>query len=180
MHRPWESITNIDSATEVVRCRRFGVVDSQRGALTAIHFRPLPKLASLPEAWFDRFARNWRRKEDRCWVYFNEPRSCPGYLTLAYLLSSTGTSLATVQAALKALDEIAKIKRSDAIVCDASNLRLTDRMLARFGYEKHAPKLCGRHFIKRFTHPTQYEFLRRPLAEIFSEERLAVGEVLHA
>lgn len=179
MHWPWETITDVISAKDVVRRRRFGVIESRSGVLAAIHFRPFPTLASLPEAGFDRLARNWRRKEDRCWVYFNEPRSCPGYLTLAYFLSSTGTSLATVQAALKALDEIAKIKRSDAIVCDASNLRLTDRMLARFGYENHAPKLTGRHFIKRFTHPTQYEFLRRPLAEIFPEERLAVREVLH-
>ena len=177
---PWlfESIDRI-SDPELIR-RRYGVIEARNGQLKAIHFRPFPKIASLPEAWFDRVAKNWRSKQDRCWLYFNEPRSCPGYLTLAYALSSRGTTLATAQAALAALDELAKVKRSDAIVCDASNLRLTDRMLARYGYKKHAPKLHGQHFIKRFTHPARYEFLRRPLAEILPEERLTVGEVLHS
>lgn len=180
MYLPWQTISDVHCAVEVLRDRRFGLIESRSGLLTAIHFRPYPFSGSLAGAWFDRISKPWRKKEDCCRLYFNAPVNCPGFLTLAYLQSNAGTQLATVQSALRTLDFVANVKRSNAIVCDASNLRLTDRMLARYGYEKHAPKLKGRHFIKRFDHPLQFEFLRRPLAEIFPEQRLPVDQVLNA
>jgi hypothetical protein len=175
---PFESVD--DLSDPAVRLRRYGVIDARKGSFRSVHFRPFPKLASLAEAWLDRALRRLRKSEDRCWLYFNEPRSCPGFLTLAYFVSTPGTSLATIQAALGGLDEIAKVKGSDAIVCDASNSRLSDRMMARYGFEKHAPTLPGHHFIKRFEYESKYASLGGALAGILDEERLALGEVVHA
>ena len=40
-------------------------------------------------------------------------------------------------------------KNADALLCDAANLKISDRLLARFGWEAHAPMLGHRNFIKR-------------------------------
>jgi hypothetical protein len=48
------------------------------------------------------------------------------------------------------LDEIARIKQTDAIVCDVRNARISDRLLRRWGWESHVPQSRRRHFIKRF------------------------------
>lgn len=178
MHWPFETANQLSDRT--VLSRRYGVIEARCGSFGAVHFRPFPKFASQAEAWLDRVTRRWRQAEDICWLFYNEPRSCPGFLTLAYLVSSNKTSLASVQAALAALDEIARMKRSDAIVCDASNLRLSDRIMSRYGFVRHAPALAGRHFIKRFEHPSRFETLRGSLFGVLGEERISVGEVLHA
>lgn len=172
-----------DLRDELVARRRYGVITAREGRFESLQFRPYPTSASRAQAWLDRRLRCWRRAENVCRLYYNAPRSAPGFLSLTYLVSSRGTTLATIQAALAALDEIARTRRSDAIVCDASNQRLSEAILARYGFERHARSLPGRHFIKRFEHPPQYEWLRRPPAEIFadvlSEQGTAIGEVLH-
>jgi hypothetical protein len=83
-------------------------------------------------------------------LYYNQPWKLPTFLTLKYLVSSCGTTFKTVRRALLVLDEIARIKQTDAIVCEASNLRISDRALNRFGWERHLPNSRHRHFIKRF------------------------------
>ena len=47
----------------------------------------------------------------------------PNFLALRYVVSTPGTSYRTFRAALTALDAIAALKRVDAIVCDAANIR---------------------------------------------------------
>jgi hypothetical protein len=71
-------------------------------------------------------------------------------LALKYLVSTRGASFATLRAALDALDQLAKLKRSDALLCDAANARLSDRLLHRFGWAPHKPQWRRRNFIKRF------------------------------
>jgi hypothetical protein len=178
MHWPFLTVKEVGEPS--VRARRYGVIEARCGAMRAVHLRPFPKFASHAEAWTDRVTRNWRRAEDVCWLFYNEPRSCPGFLTLAYLVSSNKTSLASVQAALAALDEIARVKRSDAIVCDASNLRLSDRIMRRYGFVRHAETLGGRNFIKRFEQASRWEELRGSLFDRVIEERVASPEILHA
>jgi hypothetical protein len=178
MRWPFEFVNNL--AAPAVKVRRYGVIQARASKFFGIHYRPYPKYASQALAWFDRATHRWRTATDRCLLYFNEPVGCQGFLALAYLVSSPSTRLGTVQAALSALNEVANQKRSPAIVCDASNLRLSKQIMFRYGFEPHALKLGGRHYIKRLTHPPKYEFLRRPLEDIFPEERLAVGEILHA
>lgn len=178
MHWPFETVKALSDS--VVRARRYGVIESRAGEFRAVHFRPFPKFASLAEAWASRVTRNWRRAEDVCWLCYNEPASCPGFLTLAYLVSSNRTALATIQASLAALDDVARFKRSDAIVCDASNLRLSDRIMQRYGFVRHAETLAGRNFIKRFEHSSRYETVRGSLLSGAGKERVAGLEILNA
>ncbi len=129
---------------------RYGVIETRSGQLTAIHLRPWPKLASVLESeWWGRRYHE-RRAGDQCLLYYNQPRRCPNYLALTYILSSRDTSFASFRQALQTLDEVARIKRSDAILCDAWNLRISDRLFARWGWEPHKPQAWHRNFIKRF------------------------------
>ena len=58
---------------------------------------------------------------------------------MPYVVTARGTGLATVRRALEVLDYIAELKRSDALLCDVANWRISPRLLAREGWEPHAP-----------------------------------------
>jgi hypothetical protein len=151
-----ETIPDLYSGRERICVRRYGVIETVAGDLHAVHLRPWPKLVSLPELW-----PVWPRyhaagEPDRCLLYYNQPRRMPNFLALKYVVSTAGTSFKTIRAALLTLDQIAEIKRIDAMVCDAANTRLSDHLMARFGWEPHKPQRWHRNFIKRFygTYPT--------------------------
>ena len=91
-----------------------------------------------------------RGQPDRCLLYYNQPLSSPNFLALKYVVSSRGTPYATLRAAATTLDAIARLKRSDALLCDAFNQRLSDRILRRHGWEPHKPQRWHRNYIKRF------------------------------
>ena len=129
---------------------RYGVIETAGGKLVTVHLRPWPMILSWQEIWPTAAGYHLRGDADRCLLYFNQPRSCPNYLALKYIASTSGTSVATCRAALAALDALAELKRIDAIVCDAANRRISDRLLARWGWEAHAPSRWRRNFIKRF------------------------------
>lgn len=129
---------------------RYGVIETAGGRLVAVHLRPWPKLLSWPEIWPAGPAYHARGDADRCLLYYNQPRRFSNFLALKYVVSTRGTSYATIRAALIALDKIAEMKRTDAILCDAANTRLNDRLLHRFGWESHEPQRWRRNFIKRF------------------------------
>jgi hypothetical protein len=74
----------------------------------------------------------------------------PNFLALKYVVSTGGTSYATFRAALNVLDLVAELKRTDAIVCDVANLRISDRLLARLGWQPHKPRRWHRNYIRRF------------------------------
>jgi hypothetical protein len=71
-------------------------------------------------------------------------------LALKYIVSTHGTSYQTFRAALVVLDWVAELKQIDAIVCDAANIRLSDRLMARLGWEPHKPQRWHRNYIRRF------------------------------
>lgn len=135
---------------EAVRRGRYGIIEISIGRLVAIHLRPWPRIVSALET--DWLGRRWheRRAGDRCLVYYNQPRRHSNYLALKYVVSQRDCTLATFRRALLALDEVARIKRSDAILCDAWNERISDRLLAREGWEPHKPDRWHRNYIKRF------------------------------
>ena len=133
-----------------IRARRYGVIETVGGQLAAIHLRPWPKLVSLPEFVPLESRYHASGAADRCLLYYNQPWRMPNFLALKYIVSTAGTSYATSRAALKVLDAIAELKRTDAIVCDAANVRLSDRLMARFGWEPHKPQRWHRNFIRRF------------------------------
>jgi len=149
--RPWfETVTDLEAGREAIRRRRYGVIEARDGRFFGVHLRPFPKIASVPEVfllggWYHR-----RVPGDRCRLYFNQPRRFPNYLAVKCILSARDTRFATVRRVLKALDEIARIKGSDALLCDAANWRLSTAIMTRWGWEGHCPSFWHRHFIRRF------------------------------
>jgi hypothetical protein len=134
----------------MIRAMRYGVIETAGGCLQAVHVRLFPKWLALPELLPVGERYHAGGAADRCLLYFNQPRSCPNFLALKYAVSTRATSYATLRAAVATLDAIAAEKKIDAIVCDAANSRLSDRLLARHGWEKHKPQRWHRNFIKRF------------------------------
>ncbi|MEX2093718.1 MAG: hypothetical protein WD971_13625 [Pirellulales bacterium] len=150
MSWPSESITDFAAGRERIRTRRYGVIETVGGRLATVNLRPWPKLVALPEIVPLDPRYHPSGAADRCLLYYNQPWRMPNYLALRYIVSTTGTSFATFRAALKVLDAIAELKRIDAIVCDAGNVRLSDRLMARFGWEPHKPQRWHRNYIRRF------------------------------
>lgn len=146
----FETITNLRDGADALARRRYGVIEVIDGRLAAIHLRPFPKIISLPEAlwlgsWHHRFLTG-----NRCWLYYNQPLGHSNFLAIKYMISARDCTFATARAAMIVLEEIARIKRSDAALCDVSNQRISARLLAREGWEQHCLSSPRRHFIKRF------------------------------
>lgn len=150
MWLPFQSVVDLKHAADVLRRRRYGVIEIVDEQLRAVHLRPWPKVISVAEIWWlgSRFHR--RAAGNRCLLYYNQPLGFGNFLTLKYVVSSSAATLKTFRGALVVLDEIARLKRSDAALCEASNLRISDRLLNRWGWQPHVPDSPRRHFIKRF------------------------------
>lgn len=160
--KPWQTFRDWNAALDVIRSRRYGVIETSVGQFAAIHFRPWPKLLAWPEIWPVGPTYHARGQADRCLLYFNQPLMHSRYLALKYVVSTSGTSSATVLAAMTMLDAVAKLKRSDAILCDVTNARFSDRLISRMGWQSHKPQRWHRNYIKRFY--GVYPELRLPLA----------------
>lgn len=155
MPRWYETVTELSDERQraVVRRRRYGIIEMLDGQLRQIVFRPLPSLAGPFDLLWGEFVHR-TLPGDRSWLYFNQPRGLDQFLSLKFLMSTRQATLATFRGALDVLDEIAAIKRSDAIVCDAANWRISDRLLARGGWQGHKPQRWHRNYIKRFSQRT--------------------------
>ena len=141
-------IADLDRQHAELVAGRYGVIEIEDGRLQHITLRPWPKIVSLWESlgWGEYLHRH--RPGDRCRLFYNQPRGSDRFLAFKYFLATRGTSLRSFHTALDTLDEIARIKRSDAIVCEAANLRLNERIMRRYGWEQHTSK--PRNYIKRF------------------------------
>ncbi|MEX0678144.1 MAG: hypothetical protein WD063_13765 [Pirellulales bacterium] len=135
---------------DALRRGRYGVIEIRDGRLWAIHLRRWPKIVSVLDVdWFGR--RDHETKPgDRCLLYYNQPRRCSNFLALVFVVSHRDSTLATFRRSLAVLDLVARAKRTDAILCDVWNLRISDRLLARGGWEPHKPQRWHRNYIKRF------------------------------
>lgn len=133
------------------------LVDRRAGVIEVADGRPF---AAPPRLWARRpsqlevrlwGARSHRRREgDHCWLYFHQPRRFPNFLVVSYVSSTRQTSLATIRLTLALLDLLAERKRTDALLCDVATARISDRALARWGWEPLAPSRWHRRHIKRF------------------------------
>lgn len=145
-----QTIVDLPGERRRLQAARYGVIETSGGRLTAVHLRPWPTLFALRELWpvGDRY--HAPGPADRCRLYYNQPRGSSNFLAVKYIVSTKGTKYATFTAALRVLDAIAEVKHTDAIVCDAANSRLSDRLMQRQGWEPHAPMRWRRNFIRRF------------------------------
>ncbi len=144
------SINELSTHESIIVERAYGVIETRHGEFVSLKFKPWPKLISATEAAWAGAFRHPRIAPDRCRVYFNQPWGHRNFLALKYIESTLGTTLATLRRAMQTLDEIARIKRTDAILAHVTNSRISDRLLHRWGWENHFPQQHGRHFIKRF------------------------------
>ena len=142
-------VTDLEAEHALVRAGRYGVIEAAGGRFERLAFRSWPKYVFLPQQMLRAVWRDRGGREDRCRIYFDQPRRFPDFLAVKYFASGRGTSLATVLAALATLETIARIKKSDALLCDVANARITDRMMRRFGWEAHAPSIWHRNYIRR-------------------------------
>src|SRR3954453_14016009 len=150
MNWPIQTIGDLVTGSERIRAHRYGVIETARGQLRAVHLRPWPKLLAAPELLPLGPKYHQHGESERCLLYYNQPRRMGNFLALKYIVTTVGTSFRTFRAALSALDAIAEIKQIDAIVCDAANVRLSNRVMARLGWEPHKPQRWHRNFIRRF------------------------------
>lgn len=144
------TVTDFVAERDRLRDARYGVIEVRDGELMAIHLKRWPTLFSLRELWPLNDRYHARGPADRCRLFYNQPRSANRYLALRYVVTTNGTRYATFLTALRVLNELAELKQIDALVCDAFNLRLTDRLMRRQGWEPHAPMLFRRNYIRRF------------------------------
>jgi hypothetical protein len=146
----FQSVTDLSDPLHRLRDRPYGVIETAEERLVGVHLRPFPKFISWPEiALLGRWSHR-RRRGNRCLLYYNQPCRHRNYLALKYVVSTAGATLQTFRLALTVLDQIARLKRSDALLCDVANPAISDRLLARWGWEPLRPAPWHRLHIKRF------------------------------
>ena len=141
-------VTNLSQQAKLLAGRRCGQIVTARGRLQAVYGRWWPHLGSMLQVLWDGKFRS--AGTDRCAVYYHQSWSAPDFLTLSYVRAGYGTSIATLYAAGLVLDEVARLRGVKAIVSQVTNDRISDRVLERWGWERHCLDWPGRHFIKRF------------------------------
>jgi hypothetical protein len=105
---------------------------------------------------------------DACRLFFNQPMAHRNFLALKYIVSNFGTTFATIRRAMLVLDEIARIKKSDAILAHVTSPQISDRLMQRWGWERHLEHSSRRQFIKRFY--GEYPDLRAEVRSIQNAE----------
>ena len=141
---------NLRADAELLRRSRYGMIEVDGERLNRIVLRPWPKIPLWAEA---RFLGSWRHRHRAgkvCRLYYNQPIGKGNFLSLAYVESARHATLATFRGALDILDQIACVKGSDFLVTDVANSRISDRLLARWGWSPLSPKPYHRLFVKRF------------------------------
>ncbi len=148
---PWfETVTDLSRQADVLQRRRFGAIEVLDGRFRQIRLRPFPAVASMAGVLLAGKRRHAVEEGDRCLLYYNQPFRAPNYLAVVYAISSRRTTYRTFHTAARVLDEVARIKRSDALVCDIGVSRISDRLMKRWGWAPHSPQRWHRNFIKRF------------------------------
>ncbi len=165
----FETITDLVEAAETLRWRAYGVIEMAGGRFRQVRLRPFPKIISAPKIVFFGQQFHNRAKGDRLWLYYNQPRRFSNFLVLRYVVSTRQTSLGSLARALDVLDYIARLKQSDALLCDAANWRISTKLMARWGWTPHCPSRWHRHYIKRFygTYPPPAKWI----AELSSQDQ---------
>ncbi len=146
----FETVTDLTDGAEILRRRAYGVIEVADGRFRRLVLRPFPKIISAPEillfgGWYHR-----HRSGDRLLLYYNQPRRFRNFLALRYVVSARHTRMGTLTRALAVLDEIARLKRSDALLCDVGNWRISTKLMSRWGWQQHCRSRWHRHYIKRF------------------------------
>lgn len=150
MWLPFQTVTDLVAGADVLRLRRHGVIETCAEALFRVRLRPFPKLVSAWHVMWSGALWHERSRGNRCWVYYHQPLGHARFLAVTYVVSTGDCSLGTLRLAGRVLDEIARLKGIDALVCDVGHSRISDRLLRRAGWEPLAPRRWHRNYVKRF------------------------------
>ena len=142
-------VIDLDAQADMVKRHRYGVIEAVEGRFHRLMLRPYPKLVSIPEVLLAGWLRKYR-PGDRCLLFYDQPWRFPNFLTLKYFVSSRDTTYATCCRVMEALEEVARIKQTDAILATVANWRISRRLLARWGWEPHCRSRWKRRYIRRF------------------------------
>ncbi|MEQ1825161.1 MAG: hypothetical protein ABL921_04420 [Pirellula sp.] len=126
---------------------RYGEVETHAGHLVAISGRWWPWLASQWDTWRDAYLKDL--PTDVCRFYYAFPIRSPDFMAVLYTHSGPMTQYKTFCKGVTVLDEIAMMRKVQAVVCQATNERLNERLMRRLGYVRHAFSLGENHYIKR-------------------------------
>lgn len=159
----FENVYNLSEGAEFLRRRAHGVIEARGGEFYRIRLRPFPTLVSIGEILVRGRLIHAYRRADRCLLYYDQPRRFPNFLAVKYVISTRGTSYQTFLRTLQALDEVARIKGSDALLCELATWRIGREMMDRWGWQPHCDSRWRRHYIKRFygVYPPRAEWIER-------------------
>jgi hypothetical protein len=124
-----------------------GRIEMRAGSLVDIRCGIFPRRASVARVWME--SRFRPRHPDRCVLHYHCPWFAK-YLVLDYVVSGRQTRFETFRGACQVLDHIAKIRGSVAIFAHLTTSDISDRLMTRWGWQRHLPDLPGRHWLKRF------------------------------
>jgi hypothetical protein len=131
--------------TAAYRCGR---IMTQDGRLVHVQGRWWPYQGNWLRVLVD---QHWGTgRGDWCQLYYHQPLGGRQFLSLSYVHTGEDASLSTLYVAMLALDQIASLRGSLALVCHVTNGRISDRLMQRWGWQSHCLHWRGRHFIKRF------------------------------
>jgi len=130
-----------------IRIWKNGRIVVRGGELVAIHRRLIPWSSCMARVWWQ--AKFRPGDVDECVLDYRSSRS-GGFVVLQFIRSGPSTQLATFRRACQILDEVARLRQCVAILAHVSNDAISDRLLTRWGWERHALDMAGRHWIKRF------------------------------
>jgi hypothetical protein len=161
----FETITDFAVGEEKLVRRRYGVIEMVGGRFKAIRLRPFPKFVTAPGIMIFGNAFHQNKATDRLWLYYNQPLGHSNFLVLKYVVSGKNSPYSSLVRALDVLDEIARLKNSDALLCDVANWRVDPKFMDRWGWKPHCPSRWHRHYIKRFygTYPPKAQWLEHTL-----------------
>jgi hypothetical protein len=174
----FEVVHDLRTGEEAIRRRAYGVIEIAQGRLVRIVLRPWPKIFTSDDVLLRGQFSHRGLLRDACRLYFNQPWGHRNFLALKYIVSHLGTTFATIQRAMQVLDEVARIKRSDAIVAHVSNPNISDRLMERWGWERHLESSNRRHFIKRFYGVYPESRMREPRPSVTNDRPQVAGTSL--
>lgn len=137
----------IEPNAAIIRSWRYGVIETTQSQLSYVGRRWWPYMASRFGAWWD--GRYRALPYDVCRFYYAFPLRSPGYMSLLYVHSGPCTTYSTVYQGAICLEQVAHIRNARAILCQATNERLSEAIMKRRGYVRHAFSLGNNHYIKR-------------------------------
>ncbi|MFG0254927.1 MAG: hypothetical protein ACF787_07490 [Rhodopirellula sp. JB053] len=150
---------SLHSQAESISAITRGRIVMRAGKLAAIEQHWVRSPVSVAQVWWE--SNHGRLRGDECLLDYHVPRGLSAFITLDYIRSGSETSYKTFVGACHVLNEIARLRHCSAIVAHVTNVRISDRLLERLGWQRHLEHWRGRHYIRRFydgypTFPSRY------------------------